>query len=223
MKREILSDRECQQLALNYQLTGNVADLERLFRSVSGLLMSLARHYARHNRDIVDDLFQIGSVEMIKAVESFNPRFRAKFVSWIRTVASGHMRHLLTAARRHRFSAAPQELEELPDRFPSELLPLAREELQTLRGVIGQLTERLAELKVVPRHRRWFVRYHRLNGALGGRLSLQRLADQEGVAKPTLSSALFRIWKKLAALGYSKDWLEDVLERIETLSRYVEE
>lgn len=68
---------------------------QELVRRYLALVQPIARHFAHTRPDLVDDLIQVGSIGLLRAVERFNPMMGKTFESYANTLIAGEMRHFL--------------------------------------------------------------------------------------------------------------------------------
>lgn len=79
------------------------------------LVKKIAHGLARRSTDPVDDLIQIGSIGLIKAIDYFNPEAGAKFTTYATHLITGEIRHYLRD--KTSMIRAPRELQELSFRI----------------------------------------------------------------------------------------------------------
>ena len=79
------------------------------------LVKKIATGLARRSTDPIDDLIQIGSIGLIKAVEYFNPTAGARFSTYATHLITGEIRHYLRD--KTSMIRAPRELQELSFRI----------------------------------------------------------------------------------------------------------
>ena len=79
------------------------------------LVKKIAHGLARRSTDPVDDLIQIGSIGLIKAIDYFNPNAGARFTTYATHLITGEIRHYLRD--KTSMIRAPRELQELSFRI----------------------------------------------------------------------------------------------------------
>ena len=79
------------------------------------LVKKIAHGLARRSTDPVDDLIQIGSIGLIKAIDYFKPEAGAKFTTYATHLITGEIRHYLRD--KTSMIRAPRELQELSFRI----------------------------------------------------------------------------------------------------------
>jgi RNA polymerase sporulation-specific sigma factor len=88
----LLSDQEFNQLISKYH-TGDREAKNIIVQHNLRLVMSIAQRFT--NRGEIDDLFQIGCMGLMKAVEKFNPSFGVKFSTYAVPVIIGEIKQHL--------------------------------------------------------------------------------------------------------------------------------
>ena len=79
------------------------------------LVKKIACSLARRSTDPVDDLIQVGSVGLIKAIEFFDPTISTKFKTYASYLITGEIRHYLRD--KSSIIKAPREIQELAFRI----------------------------------------------------------------------------------------------------------
>lgn len=100
---------------LEYAQTRDPALRDKIIQGSLSLVKRIAYGLARRSTDPVEDLIQVGSIGLIKAVDQFKPDAGAKFQTYATHLITGEIRHYLrdkTAMIR-----APRELQELSFRI----------------------------------------------------------------------------------------------------------
>lgn len=92
-----------------------------------GLVKKIAHGLARRSTDPVDDLIQIGSIGLIKAIDYFKPEAGAKFTTYATHLITGEIRHYLRD--KTSMIRAPRELQELSFRI-NKIIQRLRTELK---------------------------------------------------------------------------------------------
>jgi RNA polymerase sigma-B factor len=98
-----------------YTQTRDPAIRDAVIQAAMPLVKRIAYGLARRSTDPVEDLIQVGSIGLIKAVDQFKPDAGAKFQTYATHLITGEIRHYLrdkTAMIR-----APRELQELSFRI----------------------------------------------------------------------------------------------------------
>jgi RNA polymerase sigma-B factor len=100
---------------LSYEQTRDPGLRDAIIQASLPLVKRIAYGLARRSTDPVEDLIQVGSIGLIKAVDQFKPDAGAKFQTYATHLITGEIRHYLrdkTAMIR-----APRELQELSFRI----------------------------------------------------------------------------------------------------------
>lgn len=105
------------------------------------LVKKIAYGLARRNTDPIEDIIQVGSLGLIKAVEQFNNNYGASFKTYATYLITGEIRHYL----RDKISMirAPRELQELSVRMNNII-----EKLKTTTGKMPTELEIARELQM---------------------------------------------------------------------------
>ena len=85
-----LSEAETKEL-LSRTRCGDLAAREKLVLGNLKLVLSVIRRFPRKN-DTSDDLFQVGCIGLIKAIDNFNPDFDVKFSTYAVPMIIGEVR-----------------------------------------------------------------------------------------------------------------------------------
>jgi RNA polymerase sigma-B factor len=116
---ELLSKAEEAQklhkLLAKYKKTQDKKVRDRIVDKNFNLVKKIAHGLARRSTDPVDDLIQIGSIGLIKAIDYFNPEAGAKFTTYATHLITGEIRHYLRD--KTSMIRAPRELQELSFRI----------------------------------------------------------------------------------------------------------
>ena len=91
---EVLKEEEKIRLLKEYQTTGSKAAKDRLINGNLRLVLSVIQKYAGRGEDI-DDLFQIGVVGLIKAINNFDLSKEVRFSTYCVPMISGELRRYL--------------------------------------------------------------------------------------------------------------------------------
>jgi RNA polymerase sporulation-specific sigma factor len=88
----LLSDQEFRELIVKYR-HGDIDAKNEIIQHNLRLVMSIAQRFA--SRGELDDLFQIGCMGLIKAIEKFNPTYEVKFSTYAVPVIIGEIKQYL--------------------------------------------------------------------------------------------------------------------------------
>jgi len=105
------------------------------------LVKKLAYGLARRNTDPIEDIIQVGSLGLIKAVEQFNNNYGASFKTYATYLITGEIRHYLRD--KIAMIRAPRELQELSGRMNNII-----EKLKTTIGKMPTELEIAQELQM---------------------------------------------------------------------------
>ena len=118
-KDEVLTKAEEAQklhkLLAKYKKTQDKKTRDQIVETNFNLVKKIAHGLARRSTDPVDDLIQIGSIGLIKAIDYFNPEAGAKFTTYATHLITGEIRHYLRD--KTSMIRAPRELQELSFRI----------------------------------------------------------------------------------------------------------
>ena len=89
---KVLSNKEMEELFIKYK-NGDKSAKEELINGNLKLVLSLLKHY--NNRDNMDDLFQIGCVGLIKAIDNFDLSFNVKFSTYAVPMILGEVKRYI--------------------------------------------------------------------------------------------------------------------------------
>ena len=110
-----LPSEDIHDLLAEYNKKKSKALRDKIVGKTISLVKRIAYGLARRSTDPVEDLIQVGSIGLVKAIEQFNPTAGAKFHTYATHLITGEIRHYLrdkTAMIR-----APRELQELSFRI----------------------------------------------------------------------------------------------------------
>jgi RNA polymerase sigma-B factor len=107
--------QKLHKLLANYKKTQDKKIRDRIVDKNFNLVKKIAHGLARRSTDPVDDLIQIGSIGLIKAIDYFNPEAGAKFTTYATHLITGEIRHYLRD--KTSMIRAPRELQELSFRI----------------------------------------------------------------------------------------------------------
>lgn len=103
------------RLLAEYKQTQDSKKRDKIIDLNMNLVKKIAHGLARRSTDPVDDLIQIGSIGLLKAIEYFNPEAGAKFTTYATHLITGEIRHYLRD--KTSMIRAPRELQELSFRI----------------------------------------------------------------------------------------------------------
>jgi len=106
---------EIHNLLADYAKTKDKKVRDKLVNINFILVKKIAHGLARRSTDPVDDLIQIGSIGLIKAIDYFNPDAGARFTTYATHLITGEIRHYLRD--KTSMIRAPRELQELSFRI----------------------------------------------------------------------------------------------------------
>ena len=107
--------RDINQLLAEYNKTKNKAIRDKIVGFSITLVKRIAYGLARRSTDPVEDLIQVGSIGLVKAIEQFDPNAGAKFHTYATHLITGEIRHYLRD--KTSMIRAPRELQELSFRI----------------------------------------------------------------------------------------------------------
>ncbi len=107
--------QKLHKLLAKYKKTQDKKIRDQIVEDNFNLVKKIAHGLARRSTDPVDDLVQIGSIGLIKAIEYFNPEAGAKFTTYATHLITGEIRHYLRD--KTSMIRAPRELQELSFRI----------------------------------------------------------------------------------------------------------
>lgn len=106
------------------------------------LVKKIACSLARRATDPVDDLIQVGSVGLIKAIQFFDPTISTKFKTYASYLITGEIRHYLRD--KASMIKAPREIQELACRINTVINQLSE------NGIDNPTNEQIAEALSIP-------------------------------------------------------------------------
>ena len=106
------------------------------------LVKKIASSLARRATDPVDDLIQVGSLGLIKAIEFFDPTISTKFKTYASYLITGEIRHYLRD--KASMIKAPREIQELAFRINMVIKQLSE------NGIENPTNEQIAEAMSLP-------------------------------------------------------------------------
>lgn len=112
---KIEQTQELHKLLAKYKKTQDKKVRDQIVDQNFNLVKKIAHGLARRSTDPVDDLIQIGSIGLIKAIDYFNPEAGAKFTTYATHLITGEIRHYLRD--KTSMIRAPRELQELSFRI----------------------------------------------------------------------------------------------------------
>ena len=110
-----LDTKDIHKLLSQYHKTKDKALRDKVVQHSISLVKRIAYGLARRSTDPVDDLIQVGSIGLVKAIEQFDPTAGAKFFTYATHLITGEIRHYLRD--KTSMIRAPRELQELSFRI----------------------------------------------------------------------------------------------------------
>ena len=107
--------QKLHKLLADYKKTQDKRIRDKIVNENFNLVKKIAHGLARRSTDPVDDLIQIGSIGLIKAIDYFKPEAGAKFTTYATHLITGEIRHYLRD--KTSMIRAPRELQELSFRI----------------------------------------------------------------------------------------------------------
>ena len=107
--------QKLHKLLGDYKKTQDKKIRDQIVDENFNLVKKIAHGLARRSTDPVDDLIQIGSIGLIKAIDYFKPEAGAKFTTYATHLITGEIRHYLRD--KTSMIRAPRELQELSFRI----------------------------------------------------------------------------------------------------------
>lgn len=107
--------QKLHKLLGDYKKTQDKKIRDQIVEQNFNLVKKIAHGLARRSTDPVDDLIQIGSIGLIKAIDYFKPEAGAKFTTYATHLITGEIRHYLRD--KTSMIRAPRELQELSFRI----------------------------------------------------------------------------------------------------------
>ena len=110
-----IKSKDITKLLIQYNKKKDKALRDRIVEHTISLVKRIAYGLARRSADPVDDLIQVGSIGLVKAIEQFDPNAGAKFHTYATHLITGEIRHYLRD--KTSMIRAPRELQELSFRI----------------------------------------------------------------------------------------------------------
>ncbi len=110
-----LDSKDIHKLLSEYNKTKDKSLRDKIVQQTISLVKRIAYGLARRSTDPVDDLIQVGSIGLVKAIEQFDPSAGAKFHTYATHLITGEIRHYLRD--KTSMIRAPRELQELSFRI----------------------------------------------------------------------------------------------------------
>jgi RNA polymerase sigma-B factor len=110
-----LDSDDIHQLLSAYSKTKDKTIRDKIVGHSISLVKRIAYGLARRSTDPVEDLIQVGSIGLVKAIEQFDPSAGAKFHTYATHLITGEIRHYLRD--KTSMIRAPRELQELSFRI----------------------------------------------------------------------------------------------------------
>ena len=152
-KLEVLNDQEKRELLLRTK-EGDQSARDRLIYGNLRLVLSIIQRFMNRNEN-VDDLFQVGCVGLIKAVDNFNTDLDVKFSTYAVPMIIGEIRRYLRDNNSIRISRSLRDLAYQALSAREELLTSTQneptvDEIAKKVGVKKELVVRAMEAIVAP-------------------------------------------------------------------------
>ena len=152
-KLEVLNDQEKRELLLRTK-EGDQSARDRLIYGNLRLVLSIIQRFMNRNEN-VDDLFQVGCVGLIKAVDNFNTDLDVKFSTYAVPMIIGEIRRYLRDNNSIRISRSLRDLAYQALSVREELLTSTQneptvDEIAKKVGVKKELVVRAMEAIVAP-------------------------------------------------------------------------
>lgn len=112
---EELDNKDIHKLLSQYHKTKEKNIRDKIVQHSISLVKRIAYGLARRSTDPVDDLIQVGSIGLVKAIDQFDPNAGAKFHTYATHLITGEIRHYLRD--KTSMIRAPRELQELSFRI----------------------------------------------------------------------------------------------------------
>jgi len=110
-----LEDKDVNKLLIAYHKKKDKAIRDQIVEITISLVKRIAYGLARRSTDPVEDLIQVGSIGLVKAIDQFDPSAGAKFHTYATHLITGEIRHYLRD--KTSMIRAPRELQELSFRI----------------------------------------------------------------------------------------------------------
>lgn len=110
-----VDSKDVHKLLSEYSKTKDKTIRDKIVQNTISLVKRIAYGLARRSTDPVDDLIQVGSIGLVKAIEQFDPGAGAKFHTYATHLITGEIRHYLRD--KTSMIRAPRELQELSFRI----------------------------------------------------------------------------------------------------------
>lgn len=110
-----IDNKDVHKLLSEYNKTKDKVIRDKIVQMTISLVKRISYGLARRSTDPVDDLIQVGSIGLVKAIEQFDPRAGAKFHTYATHLITGEIRHYLRD--KTSMIRAPRELQELSFRI----------------------------------------------------------------------------------------------------------
>ena len=110
-----LTTKDINKLLSEYHKKKDKTIRDKIVQNSISLVKRISYGLARRSTDPVDDLIQVGSIGLVKAIEQFDPNAGAKFHTYATHLITGEIRHYLRD--KTSMIRAPRELQELSFRI----------------------------------------------------------------------------------------------------------
>ncbi|MBR3679262.1 MAG: SigB/SigF/SigG family RNA polymerase sigma factor [Oscillospiraceae bacterium] len=140
-KLEVLKESEKMALLREYQDTGSKAARDRLIQGNLRLVLSVIQRFSGRGEDM-DDLFQIGVIGLMKAIQNFDLSKEVRFSTYCVPMISGELRRYLRDYHTVKVSRSQRDL--------AYKAMQAKEQLTAENGKepnVGEIAERIGEAR----------------------------------------------------------------------------
>lgn len=120
-----LDSKDVHKLLEEYAKSKDKSIRDRIVQNSINLVKRISYGLARRSNDPVEDLVQVGSIGLVKAIEQFDPNAGAKFHTYATHLITGEIRHYLRD--KTSMIRAPRELQELSFRISRLVQELVNE------------------------------------------------------------------------------------------------
>ena len=142
----VLKEHEKIELLKEYQATGSKAAKDKLINGNLRLVLSVIQKFAGRGEDI-DDLFQIGVVGLIKAINNFDLSKEVRFSTYCVPMISGELRRYLRDFGQVKVSRSLRELEYKAIQAKQRLMT-ERQTEQTIDEIAAEIGAKRADVVI---------------------------------------------------------------------------
>ena len=125
---------------------GNEAAREQIILNNVGLIWSVVRRFTNRGYES-EDLFQIGSIGLLKAVDKFNPEFDVKFSTYAVPMIAGELRRFLRDFQPMRVSRSLRDLAYKAMQAKEQLICENQKE-PTVEQIADTITEKASQVVI---------------------------------------------------------------------------